>query len=104
ELRQGARQRLGADAARGLVAPLTRARGVGLTAAHVHGRADRAVTRPAGALLLVELLGAAADRRAVLRCGRALALARQLGFHHLVEEVLLDLGPEDLVREVDRTD
>ena len=56
------------------VAPVARARRVGPAAADVDGRADRAVTRAAGALLLVELLRAAADRRALLgrlRCPAA---------------------------------
>ena len=104
ELRERARERLRADAARRLVAPVPGTRRVRLAAADVEGRADRAVTRAAGALLLVELLGAAADRRAVLGGARALPLRRELRLHDLVEEVLLDLGSEDFVREIDRAD
>src|SRR5580692_6422739 len=104
ELRERAGQRERAHAARGLVRPVAGARRVRLAAADEQRRADRTVTRAARALLLVELLRAAADRGAVLGALVAGSLGRELGFHHFVEEVLADFRPEDLVGEIDRTD
>jgi hypothetical protein len=59
------------------------------------------VTRVAGALLLVELLGRTSDLAAGLRRLRSRAAARQLGFDDLVEEVLFDLSAEDLIAQID---
>jgi hypothetical protein len=73
-------------------------------AADIDGRADRAVPGSPRALLLVELLRAAADRRTLLGGLRALPPRRELGLHDLVEEVLLHFRREDLVGQVDRAD
>ena len=75
-----------------------------MTATDERRGADRARdARVTGSLLLlVELLRRARDRRALLLGRRrARRLLGELRLHDFVEEVLLDLGPEDLVREVD---
>jgi hypothetical protein len=66
--------------------------------------ADGAVTSAAGALLLVELLGGTADRGALLGGLGAGAPRGELGLDHFVEELLFDLGAEDLVGELELAD
>jgi hypothetical protein len=66
--------------------------------------AHRALTSAAGALLLVELLRRAGDGRALFRGLRARAARRELRRDDLVEQVLLHVGSEDLVAELDLAD
>src|SRR6266508_4148173 len=60
--------------------------------------------RPAGALLLVRLLTAAADLAARLGLVRALPGGRQLRHHDLVHERDVGLHVEDIRRQLDRAD
>src|SRR4029077_1192432 len=84
ELRERAPERADAHLARRPVAPVARARGMRLTAADVHRRAEGPVTRAPGALLLVDLLGRPAAAAPLLRRGRALPPRGELGLHDLV--------------------
>src|SRR5262249_54391241 len=96
--------RADAHAARGTVLPVPRARRMRPAATHEDGRADVAVTRAAGALLLVDLCRRAAYRGALFRRRRSGAVRRELCGDHLVKEVLLHVGREDLVCEVELAD
>lgn len=102
EERERALQRADADLARRTVRPVTRTRGVRLTAAHVVGGAERALACAAGALLLVQLLRRTGDRRTLLRGGSSLPLRRELRLHHFVEELLFDFCSEHFVGERER--
>src|SRR5262249_11422263 len=104
EHRERALQRADAHLARRAVAPVLRLERVGHAAARVVRRADRTLAGAAGALLAVELLRRAAPRAALLRRLGAGAARRELRLHHLVEEVLLHLGAEDLVCEIELAD
>src|SRR5216684_1817507 len=79
-------------------------RGHRLAAADPLRVADRTLARAPGALLLVRLLPAARDQRAVLHAHGAGPARGQLRLDHLVEEVLVDLRVDDLVGEVDGAD
>jgi hypothetical protein len=65
------------------------------------GGADAAVTGVAGALLLVDLAIGAGYGRPLFGGTSALAAGRQLRDHDLVKELLLHLGREDFVSELD---
>ena len=67
-------------------------------------RAGRALPGAAGALLLVGLAATAADVATALGGGGALAGGRLLRDHDLVDQRDVDLGVEDLRREVDLQD
>jgi hypothetical protein len=58
----------------------------------------------AGALLLPDLLRRAADFAEALGRGVTAAALRELPLHHLPQEVLVDLGTEHGLIEVDRPD
>jgi hypothetical protein len=77
---------------------------VGATTADEQRRADRTVTRAARALLLVDLLARTGDRSPFLAGLGALAPRGELGGNDLVEQVLLDLGAEYLVAEIELAD
>src|SRR6202034_4444479 len=79
-----------------------RLRAVHHTAARVLRSAQRALPRAAGALLAVRLLAAAADGAASLGGVRALAGRGLLGHDDLVHKRKVDLGPEDVLRQVHR--
>src|SRR6185312_6091616 len=102
ELRERRAERADAHLARRTVAPVARARRVGLAAADVDRRALRAVTRLSRALLLVDLLRRAADGAALFRGRRSLATRGELRFHDLVEELFFDFAREHFVREIER--
>src|SRR6516225_5221099 len=80
----------------------TRHRAVRRAAAGVLGRAERALAGPAGALLPVGLLTAAADLAAGLGRVGALPGRGLLGHHDLVDQRHVHLGGEDRLGQVDR--
>src|SRR6185437_3125210 len=80
----------------------TRLRAVHDAAARVLGRAQRALAGPAGALLAVRLLAAAAHLAAGLGGVGTLAGRRLLRHHDLVDQRHVHLGGEDLVGEFHR--
>src|SRR5580698_1435600 len=80
---------------------VARVRAEDLAAADVVGRAARALAGVAGPLLLVGLLAAAAHVGAGLGGVGPGPLGGALGVHHLPQEMLLHLGPEDGVGEAD---
>jgi len=67
-------------------------------------RLPAALARLAGALLLPDLLRRAADLAQPLGRGVTAAALRELPLHDLPEEVLVDLGTEHGVVQVDRPD
>ncbi len=99
EERERALERTDADLLRRTVGPVAGAGRVSLATTDVVRSTERALTSAAGTLLLVELLRGARDSGALLRGGGALTAGRELGLDDLVEEMLLDLGTEDFVRE-----
>src|SRR5207248_5774190 len=74
------------------------------TAAAPLGRADRALPRPARALLFPGLATAAAHVGALLRVMRALALIRLFSHDRLMYERFVELHAEDRIRQRQRTD
>src|SRR5450432_2347056 len=78
----------------------TRHRPVHHTAASELRRAGRALPGPAGALLPVRLAATATDQAARLDCVRALPGRGLLRHHHLVDQRDVDLGAEDLLRQL----
>jgi hypothetical protein len=86
------------------VAPITGCGRVSATAAYVHRRSLGAVTCVAGTLLLVHLLAATGDRRAVLGAGSALAARCKLCSYDFVEEVLAHFHTEDFIGKIDCAD
>src|SRR5581483_610883 len=79
-----------------------RLRAVHRAAARVLRGAHRALPRTAGALLPVRLLAAAAHVAARLGGVRTLPGRRPLGHHDLVDQRHVDLGREDLLRQLNR--
>ena len=99
EEREGALQRARADLEWRTVRPVTGTGRVRLSTTDVVRSTERALTSAAGALLFVELLRGAGDGSAFLCGSGALTARRELGLDDLVEEMLLDLGTENFVRE-----
>jgi hypothetical protein len=63
-------------------------------------RPDRALSRPAGALLPVGLAAAAGDLATGLGVMAALSSGRLLSYHHLVHQWDVDLDVEDVGRKI----
>ena len=99
EERESALERTDADLLRRTVGPVAGPRRVSLATTHVVRSAERALPSTAGALLLVELFGGARDRGALFGGSGTLTTGRELGLDDLVEEMLLDLGTKNFVRE-----
>src|SRR6185295_15805397 len=93
-----------ADLAGRAVGVVARLGGHRLAAAHPVGGADGALAGAAGALLLPGLLAAAGDQRGVLHPERAGAPVDRLELGDLVDQVVVGLGAEDRVRQVDLRD
>src|SRR5262249_49072755 len=104
EERERALERADAHLARRAVRPVLRLERVGGAAARVVRGADRALARAAGALLAGGHLGRAGDGGPLPGGAGGRATGGELGLDHLVEEVLLHLGAEDLVGEIDLAD
>jgi hypothetical protein len=62
------------------------------------------VTSATGALLLVDLLARAGDRRPLFGGVRTGATRSQLGHDYFVKQLLFDVGCEDLVSEIHAAD
>src|SRR5690606_18990214 len=78
--------------------------GMSTSATHENGRANTAMARATRALLLVDLLARTGHRCAFLGSARAGTPRRELRGHHLLEQVLLDLGSKHVVRKLEFPD
>src|SRR5215213_7021831 len=103
-LRQGRAQRAAAHLLRQRLRPVAGLRPVDVAAALPERRADRRDARPAGALLLPELLARAGNVAAGLRPHGALAGAREVGLDGRVDQRLVQLGAEYGVRKFEVAD